>query len=88
MISGPELIEPLSGHSMVALGLGQAIIGGLNHLEFPKKKIYNLECSRGDCIISKIGIELSIERSSFVAIPIPEDLSGCILEGKSNTSCL
>ena len=82
------MIEPLSGHSMVALGLGQAIIGGLNEYEVTKKKIYNLECSKGDCEISMIGVELSIERSSFVAIPIPDFLSGCILEGKVDTKCV
>ena len=83
MISGPDLLEPLSGHSMVTLRLGQAVIGGLSEYEITKNKIYYLECSQGDCVISKLRIELSIERSSFLAIPIPDFISGCILEGKA-----
>ena len=66
---------------MVALGLGQAIIGGKVDKEYTKK-IYSLECSQRNCIISKIGAELSIPRGSFVAIPIPDFLSGCVSEGK------
>ena len=74
---------------MAALGIGQAIIGGLNEYELTKKKIYNLECSKGNCVISlMIGVELSIKRSSFVAIPIPDFLSGCMLEGKVLTKCV
>ena len=80
MISGPELSETLSGHSMVVLGLGQAIIGGKNNGEYTKI-IYHLECSQGDCFISKIQSELSNSRGMFVAIPIPDFLSGCIYEG-------
>ena len=80
MISGPELSETLSEHSMVALGLGQAIIGGKSSGEYTKK-IYRLECSQGDCVISKIQAELSTSRGMFVEIPIPDFMSGCIFEG-------
>ena len=80
MISGPELSERLSGHSMVVLGLGQAIIGGKSNGEYTKK-IYHLECSQGDCVLSKIHSELSDSRGMFVAFPIPDFFSGCILEG-------
>ena len=66
---------------MVAIGLGQAIIGGKNNQKYTKK-IYLLECSHGDCDFSKIGSELSIARGSFVAIPIPDLWSGCASEGK------
>ena len=44
MISGPDLPVALSGHSMVTLYLGQAIIGGENNGNI-QKKIYLLECS-------------------------------------------
>ena len=86
MISGPELSMTLSGHSMVALGLGQAIIGGKNDLlttTIYSKKIYHLERSQGYFAISKIVSELSIPLASFVAIPIPEFFSGCISKGKT-----
>ena len=89
MTSGPELPVRLSGHSMATLGLGQAIIGGAES-ENQKigsktyiKKIYHLECAVGDCVILKVGSELSISRGLFVAIPIPDFLSGCILESKA-----
>ena len=80
MIAGPDLPVKLSGHSMVALGLGQAVIGGESNQQYTKK-IYHLVCSREDCGFSKMGQELSIARGSFVAIPIPDIFSGCILEG-------
>ena len=80
MISGPELSETLSEHYMVALGLGQAIIGGKSNGEYTKK-IYHLECLQGDCVISKIHSELSDSRGMFVAIPIPDFISRCIFEG-------
>ena len=80
MISGPELPETLSEHFMVALGLGQTIIGGKSNGEYTKK-IYHLECSQGDCVIAKMQSELSSSRGMFVAIPIPDFLSGCISEG-------
>ena len=87
MISGPELPVRLSGHSMATLGLGQAIIGGAESEGIGSKtyikKIYHLECAVGDCVISKVGSELSISRGLFVAIPIPDFLSGCILESKA-----
>ena len=80
MISGPELSETLSGHSMVVLGLGQAIIGGKSNGQYTKK-IYHLQCSQGDCVITKIHSELPDSRGMFVAIPIPDFMSGCIFEG-------
>ena len=86
MILGPDIPELLSGHSMVALGLGQAIIGGKNDLlttTIYSKKIYHLERSRGDFAISRILSELSIPLASFMAIPIPEFFSGCISEGET-----
>ena len=80
MISGPELPETLSEHSMVALGLGQAIIGGKSNGIYTNKISY-LECSQGDCYTSKLHSELSTSRGMFAAIPIPDFLSGCIFKG-------
>ena len=67
---------------MVPLELGQAIIGGETD-GTRTKKIYHLECSQETCYLSKLKAELSIARESFVAIPIPDFLSGCISEGKT-----
>ena len=83
MIAGPELPETLSEHSMVAFGLGQAIIGGKSNFII-RKKISQLECSGGDCEINKIA-DLAIERSMLVAFPIPDFFSGCISQGKEYT---
>ena len=75
--------HPVSGHSMVALGLGQAIIGGeVGNKEYTKN-IYHLECSQEICDFSKMGIELSVARGWFVAISLPDFLSGCVTEGKT-----
>ena len=79
--SGPDLEDALSGHSMVPLELGQAIIGG--ETDTRTNKIYHLECSQETWYLSKLEAELSIARESFVAIPIPDFLSGCITEGKA-----
>ena len=77
IFTGPDLPIGLSGHSMVALGLGQAILGGSSNGEF-QKKIYHITCSEQICMISLLNQELSIPRYGFVAIPIPDSMSGCI----------
>ena len=66
---------------MVPLELGQAIIGGETD-GTRTNKIYHLECSQEIWDLSKLDAELSMARESFVAIPIPDFLSGCISEGK------
>ena len=63
MITGPDLPVALSGHSMVKLGFGQAIIGGETN-EGYTKNIYHLECSQETCDISKFGSELLLARGS------------------------
>ena len=68
---------------MVPLGLGQAILGGRNdNFQNDLTKIYTLTCSQRICQISLFGNELSLHRHSFVAIPIPDDISGCISKSK------
>ena len=79
--SGPGLEDALWGHSMVPLGLGQAIIGGKTNGEYTTT-IYHLECSQKSCDFTKLGAELTTARGSFVAIPMPDFLSGCRTEGK------
>ena len=60
---------------MVRLGKGQALIGG--------NSIYSMGCSNRNCIISLLNRELSVPRYNFVAIPIPDTISGCITGGKN-----
>ena len=67
---------------MVRLGKGQAIIGGSSNNVF-QAKIYSMGCSNRNCIISLLNRELSIPKDDFVAIPIPDTISGCITGGKS-----
>ena len=45
-------------------------------------KIYFLTCSHRICKISVLKKELSSPRNDFVAIPMPDSMSGCILSGK------
>ena len=73
---------PLVGHSMVKLGKGQAILGGESGGVF-QAKIHSITCSNRNCIISLLNRELSVPKGHFVAIPIPDTISGCITEGKN-----
>ena len=79
---GPDLPVELWLHSMVPLGLGQAILGGMNENNNYQKKIYFMTCSNRNCIISTLTNELSHPISDFVAIPISDVMAGCISEGK------
>ena len=81
-ISGPDLPIPLRHHSMVALGYGQAILGGYNEDELVQSKIYILKCSQHVWDVTTLDKELSIPRAEFMATPIPDHLSGCISESR------
>ena len=65
---------------MVRLGKGQAILGGFNG-DF-QAKIYSMTCSNRNCNISLLNRELSVPKEAFVAIPIPDTISGCMTGGK------
>ena len=71
----------LTGHSMVPLGFGQAILGGLTTGNFAKE-IYFITCSQckhaQSWKVSTLKQELKVPRKFFVAIPIPDQLAGCI----------
>ena len=73
---------PVMGHSMVRLGKGQVILGGFNFnradADRYQTKIYSMDCSNRNCIISLLNRELSVPKNGFVAIPIPDTISGCI----------
>jgi hypothetical protein len=76
---------PLTSHSMVRLGNGQAIIGGFSYSSGgDQAKIYFMDCSNRNCSISLLNIELSVPKGYFVAIPIPDTISGCITQGKNH----
>ena len=66
---------------MVRLGKGQAILGGQENGDY-QAKIYSITCSNRNCIISLLDRELSVPKYGFVAIPIPDTISGCITGGK------
>ena len=65
---------------MVRLGKGQALLGGRTYQD-DQAKIYSLTCSNRNCIISLLDRELSVPKGYFVAIPIPDTISGCITGG-------
>ena len=71
----------LFGHAMVELGNGQAIIGG-GVSGIIQDKIYLFSCTNRNCSIHHLDQILSLPRYQFVAIPIPDKLSGCITGGK------
>ena len=73
---------PLAKHSMVRLGNGQAILGGMSYGVY-QAKIYSLTCSNRNCSILPLDRELSVPKGWFVAIPIPDTISGCITGGKN-----
>ena len=81
--SGPLLPIRLMDHSMVRLGKGQAILGGISNMVH-QDKIYTMTCSNRNCIISLLDRELSVPKEAFVAIPIPDTISGCITGGKND----
>ena len=69
---------------MVKLGKGQAILGGQIYGGlYYQAKIYSMTCSNRNCIISLMNRELSVQKAAFVAIPIPDTISGCITGGKN-----
>ena len=73
---------------MVKLGQGQAILGGFsyggnNSSGDHQAKIFSMTCSNRNCIISLLNRELSVPKGYFVAIPIPDTISGCITGGKN-----
>ena len=69
---------------MVRLGKGQAILGGQTSNGDNQAKIYSMTCSNKDCTISLLDRELSVPRRYFVAIPIPDTISGCITGGTND----
>ena len=71
----------LDSHAMVQLGNGLAIIGGWGN-GGPQDNIYLFNCVDRNCSIHQLNQELSAPRYWFVAIPIPDTLSGCITGGK------
>ena len=84
--TGPNLSIPLWGHSMVPLSNGQAILGGIYFNKVKKTEwnpnIYFLTCSNLECNIQTMTQTASFLATYFVAIPIPDDMSGCIFRGK------
>ena len=67
---------------MVRLGKGQAILGGRSDSVY-QAKVYSMGCSNRNCIISLLNREFSVAKGFFVAIPIPDTISGCITGGKN-----
>ena len=87
IFAGPDLSIALRGHSMVTLGLGQAILGGHSGNGGYQKNIYHFKCSQQICAITTLDQVLSVPRGYFVAIPVPDSVSGCISDSKFGCSC-
>ena len=82
IFAGPDLPIELYSHSMVILGLGQAILGGQDDNGIYRNEIYHFTCYQQDFFISLLNQLLEVPRGSFVAIPIPDSISGCISDSK------
>ena len=67
---------------MVALGLGQAVLGGKDDSGIYRNEIYHFTCYQEDFTISLLEQLLETPRAYFVAIPIPDSISGCISDSK------
>ena len=69
---------------MVPLGNGQAIIGG-SHVVYglivENSQILLFTCSKMNCKIEALEQKLSMSLSFFVAILIPDKVSGCVSSG-------
>ena len=68
---------------MVPLGLGQAILGGLDENDNFQKRIYFMNCFNHGCIVTTLSKELSDPLSEFVATAIPDITAACISKGKT-----
>ena len=66
---------------MVPLGQGQGVLGGFGN-GASQSKICHITCSHQICSISMLNNKLSVPRSEFVAIPIPDSISACISGSK------
>ena len=84
--AGVDLPIGIRSHSMVILGLGQAIIGGRASDNDYRKEIYHYSCYHYNCTISLLNHSLEVPRAYFVAIPIPDSTSGCISHSKFRCS--
>ena len=67
---------------MVTLGHGQVILGGIDDNDVFQSKIYFMKCSRNICDVTLLEKKLQRSRMRFIAIPIPDKMSGCISESK------
>ena len=69
--------KALYGHSLVPFGMSVVIVGGKSNNGEYSKSLYKFSCSNRACTWTTMEQEMSIGRSSFVAIPIPESLAKC-----------
>ena len=75
--SGPHMPEKLSGHTMISIDEGKALIIGGDNGNACKDSIYLLTCSNMQCnfswTFSQLNLTLSRARSKFVAMSLPDD---------------
>ena len=69
--------KALALHSLVPFGKDVVIFGGIDSNGKVSKGIYKLTCSNRACTWTTMNQELSVGRSLFVAIPIPDSVAKC-----------
>ena len=79
--TGPNLPKKLYGHAVIGLENDLLVLGGNSGFWY-EKAIHRLSCANADCIWTTMKQALKVRRQYFVAIPIPDSLSGCINESK------
>ena len=73
---GPDLPKPLFWHQMVSVDGAVIAIGGYSNVNGYSKSLYKLACSQ-ECHWKEMSQKLTVARSSFVAMTIPDEMTNC-----------
>ena len=78
---GPALPKTLISHEIVRIGLDLLVLGGFNPnangIRYYSEELFKLSCTNNECEWEKLPQNLTIPRSEFVAIPVPDDFITC-----------
>ena len=82
---GPALPKTLFFHEIVRIGLDLLVLGGVlgggsinpDGIRNYSEALFKLSCTNNECEWEKLPQNLTIPRSEFVAIPVPDDFITC-----------
>ena len=75
MLLGPSLPKALYGHAMVTLDKDVVALGGYS--SGSQSSLYLMTCQNKVCEWQTMSQKLKIDRASFVAMLIPDELTDC-----------